>query len=162
MLEQRITDLARPVIEDLGYRLINVQIYGGEDYPSLQIMAENPETRNLGVDECAKISKALSPVLDVEDIMSGRYRLEISSPGIDRMLVTAEDFSQYEGFEIKAELKQPNADGQKRFRGVVHFDDSTPEKITIENAEHGTAELEIAALAKAKLVLTDELLKKEA
>lgn len=85
---------------------------------ALQIMAEDPKTRNLGVDECADISRALSAVLDVEDPIKGAYRLEVSSPGIDRPLVKKGDFEDFEGFEAKIELHSPLETGQKDFAAV--------------------------------------------
>jgi ribosome maturation factor RimP len=114
-IERRITKLVQPVIEDKGYALVCVSMQG----PDLQIMAENPATRNLGVDECAMLSREIAALLDVEDPIRGRYRLEVSSPGIDRPLVKLQDFADFEGFEVKVEINPP-IDGQKRFRGYLH------------------------------------------
>lgn len=151
-LESKVTDILTPVVTDLGYRLVCVR-HTGE---SLQVLAENPETRTLGVDECARISRELSAILDVENLIDGFYRLEVSSPGIDRPLLSAEDFISYTGFEVKVEI-EPGIEGRKRFRGVLKG---------IENGEvvldydRETARLPLESIVKAKLVLTDGLIRK--
>ncbi|MCC6598033.1 MAG: ribosome maturation factor RimP, partial [Alphaproteobacteria bacterium] len=118
-LEQRIARIAAPVIEDLGFSLVQVKIRSEGGVQSVQIMAENPATKRLGIDDCTKISKALSAVLDVEDPINGRYMLEMSSPGIDRPLTRIEDFETYSGFEAKLETDVPAENGQKRYRGFL-------------------------------------------
>ena len=157
-IERKIAQLVRPVIEDKGYELVCVSMQG----PELQIMAENPATRNLGVDDCALLSREISALLEVEDPIKGRYRLEISSPGIDRPLVKLQDFADFAGFEAKIEVNPP-IEGQKRFRGRLKGIEKNGEEdeIVLETDE-GTAYLPFASLEKAKLVLTDELLKKTA
>ncbi|MGH1455298.1 MAG: ribosome maturation factor RimP [Alphaproteobacteria bacterium] len=156
-LEEKIARLASPVIEDLGFALHHVRITGDTGASLVQVMAEDTETKNLGVDDAAKISRALSAVFDVEDPINGAYRLEVSSPGIDRMLIKETDFAEYKGFEAKIETLTPNADGQKRWRGVINGIQDN--KILVTTEDQGDVEIPFLALAKAKLVLTDELIK---
>ncbi|HBR67889.1 MAG TPA: ribosome maturation factor RimP [Rhodospirillaceae bacterium] len=154
--ENRITQIAAPVIKDMGFDLVCVKIVGEERGPTVRIMAEDPKTRTLGVDDCARISRAVSAVLDVEDPIGGAYNLEVSSPGIDRLLVREKDFEDYTGFVAKLETAAPNESGQKRFKGVLKgLKDG---HITIDT-EQGEFTIPLGALVKAKLVLTDELIK---
>ncbi len=150
-LEHKITALARPVIEDLGFDLVLVEFKGGV----LQILAEDPKTKNLGLEDCTKITKILSPLLEVEDPIAGAYTLEISSPGIDRPLVRHGDFQSYVGFEAKVELDEM-MEGQKRFRGRIVKEEEEFVTLLVDKVEH---RIEIAAIKKARLVLTDELIK---
>ena len=113
--------LVEPVLADLGFRLVRVQLSGKEGQ-TLQIMAERPDG-TMSVGDCELVSKQLSPVLDAYDPLPGAYRLEISSPGIDRPLVRPSDFEDWAGFEARIELNQP-VNGRKRFRGVLEgFED---------------------------------------
>ena len=114
--ERTIADLAEPVLKELGFRLVRVKV-SGRDGGTVQIMAERPGG-DMTVEDCATISRALSPVLDAYDPMPGQYRLEVSSPGLDRPLVRPSDFAQWAGHEAKVELKEL-VDGRKRFRGVI-------------------------------------------
>src|SRR5690606_30857111 len=113
-------------------------------------------TGNLGIDDCTAINKAISPLLEVEDPIRGAYTLEISSPGIDRPLTRAEDFGKYAGFEVKLELDMPLENGQKRFRGKLTGADTEFVTLIVDGAEH---KLELANIKKARLVLTDDLIK---
>lgn len=158
-LEQKVARIAAPVIEDLGFSLVQVKIRGEGGLQSVQIMAEDPVTKRLGIDDCTKISKALSAVLDVEDPINGRYMLELSSPGIDRPLVRLEDFETYKGYEAKIESDTPAENGQRKFRGILHGLEGENILIT---TEQGEAKVPFPSLTKAKLVLTDELIKKTA
>lgn len=155
-LEHRIAEIARPVAADLGLSIVQVKIIGEGGSRNVQIMAENPDTKRLGIDDCTKLSKALSAVMDVEDPIDGAYRLEVSSPGIDRPLVSEQDFETYKGFEVKLEVTIPHENGQKRFRGHI---DSINDGIIVLNTDQGEAHIDFSALKKAKLVLTDELIK---
>jgi ribosome maturation factor RimP len=158
-LERKIAEITDPVIEDLGFAPFLVKQTSDSGMPILQIMAEDPATKRLGVDDCAKISKAVSAVLDVEDPIDGKYRLEVSSPGIDRFLVRVSDYEDYEGYEAKIETDTPAENGQRKFRGrIVGVKDDT---VTL-NMDQGEAEIAIPTIVKAKLVLTDELIKKTA
>jgi len=157
-LEQKLANLAAPVIEDLGFALHRIKVSGATGSLLVQVMAEDKATKNLGVDDAAKISRALSATLDVEDPIDGAYRLEVSSPGIDRVLVTKEDFTSYKGFEAKVESLIPAPEnGQKKFRGQLCG--MKDEKILL-TTDQGDVEIPYNSIAKAKLVLTDELIKK--
>ncbi|MGC1109379.1 MAG: ribosome maturation factor RimP, partial [Methylovirgula sp.] len=112
----RIAEIAAPVLADLGYRLVRVKL-SGRDGATVQIMAERPDG-SMSVDDCEAVSQALSPVLDVEDPIEGGYRLEISSPGIDRPLVRVSDFDRARGHEVRIEMAAA-IDGRKRFRGTI-------------------------------------------
>ncbi len=158
-MEQFLTELAEPVIEDLGFALVCVKTISDDGGQSVQVMAEDPATGRLGVDDAAKISRALSAVFDVEDPIKGAYRLEVSSPGIDRFLTRLEDFTKYAGLEAKLESDVPAENGQRKFRGILGGLDGEMVKIT---TDQGEALIAFSSLTKAKLVLTDELIKKTA
>jgi ribosome maturation factor RimP len=155
-LEVKITDIITPVIRDMGLSLVSVKIIGEGGGRNLQVMAEDPATRNLGVDKCAEVSRSISAILDVEDVIEGAYRLEVSSPGIDRVLTKPEDFKEWAGFEARLETEMPLATGQKRFKGVLKGIENNIIRI---NTDQGEAEIPFGNLIKAKLVLTDELIK---
>lgn len=155
-LESKIARIINPVVNDQGLELVCVKIVGEGGSLNVQIMAEDPKTKNLGLDECTKLSKAVSAVLDVEDPIQGAYRLEISSPGIDRPLTRLQDFENYTGFEARVETDMPNENGQKRFKGILKG--LNGENILIET-EQGSAEIPFGSVNKAKLLLTDELIK---
>jgi ribosome maturation factor RimP len=157
-LAARVAAVAEPVLEDLGYRLVRVRISGLSGC-TVQIMAERPDGTML-IEDCEKASRALSPVLDIADPVDGAYRLEISSPGIDRPLVRHSDFERYAGHPVKVEMAVA-IDGRRRFRGIllgtrgdaarIRNDDGTPE----QGAE---IQLPIEDMAEARLVLTDQLI----
>ena len=147
-----IADLAEPVLAELGFRLVRVKV-SGRDGGTVQIMAERP-TGEMSVEDCAAISRALSPVLDAYDPMPGQYRLEVSSPGIDRPLVRPSDFALWAGHEAKVELKEL-VDGRKRFRGVIEGIAKDEVRLRIElegKAEHVVIGLPFALIGEAKLV----------
>lgn len=153
--EQKIENMARPVVEEMGFDLICVKIIGQEGSKTLQIMAENPETRRIGLDECAKLSRSISALMDVEDPIQGAYKLEVSSPGIDRPLIRERDFTDFMGFEAKIETDTPAENGQKRFRGRIKgMQDST----VLVTTDQGDIDIPFSQIIKAKLVLTDELI----
>lgn len=152
-------DVIAPALIDLGFRLVRVQVTG-RDGPTVQIMAERLDG-SLTVGDCETISKQLSPLLDATDVMAGSYRLEISSPGIDRPLVRPSDFETWAGHEAKIELVEP-VDGRKRFRGKLEGFEAG--EIRIEVAIDGTPEplhvgFPVTLVADAKLVLTDDLIR---
>jgi ribosome maturation factor RimP len=158
-LENRIATIASPVIQDLGFALVCVSIIGEMGSKNVRIMAEDPKTRNLGVDDAAKISRAVAAALDVEDPIDGRYRLEVSSPGIDRPLLKEQDFQDFSGHEAKIEIDMPLENGQRRFKGkIMGLKDGN----ILLATETGEVEIPFAATTKAKLVLTDELIKSKA
>lgn len=150
--------LVEPVLEDMGFRLVRVQVSGREG-KTVQVMAERPDG-TISIEDCERISRQLSPVLDVHDPISGSYRLEISSPGIDRPLVRPSDFEDWAGHEAKLELKEP-VDGRKRFRGTLEGFDDGEVRIEVDLDQVGRQHLgfPLALIADAKLVLTDELIR---
>lgn len=151
-LEQKIRTIAEPVIADHNARLVLVEFKNN----TLQIMVEGADGSRMGVDDMAKLSKDLSPALEVEDPISGPYQLEISSPGIDRPLITLDDFETYIGFDAKVEVNPP-IEGQKRFHGrITAVEDGA---VTLYHAEKDQDfHIDHAAIAKAKLVLSDDLI----
>ena len=154
---ERVARIAEPVIEGLGYRLVRVRMMSGN---VLQIMAERLDG-TLTIADCETISRALSPVLDVEDPVQSTYSLEVSSPGIDRPLVRPTDFETWAGHEVKIELTAQMA-GRKRFRGRLEGYADGEVRLYLQPQEAGGEELLIGLpftqLASAKLVMTDELL----
>jgi ribosome maturation factor RimP len=152
----RIVALAEPVLESMGFRLVRVKMFG----PVVQIMAERPDG-TFTIDDCENFSRAFSPMMDVADIVSARYQLEVSSPGIDRPLVRAADFENWAGHEVKIEMAVPQA-GRKRFKGDLEGYADGEVRIYIENPEKGSERILIgvpfADIAEAKLTLTDELI----
>jgi ribosome maturation factor RimP len=156
-LSARVAAIAEPVIEQLGYRLVRVRVSGAEGC-TVQIMAERPDG-SMTVEDCETVSRALSPVLDVSDPIERAYRLEISSPGIDRPLVRKSDFDRHAGHLVKIEMEIP-VHGRKRFRGLLVRTEGEAARIRRDDATEGEdAEilLPIEEMSEAKLVLTDEL-----
>ena len=157
-LETRIAAIVEPVANDLGYSLVRVKVTQ-ENGCTLQIMAED-ENGRFAITDCERLSKDISPVLDVEDPIDREYHLEVSSPGIDRPLVRARDFRTYIGHEAKVELADA-LNGRKRFRGLIEA--VTDETVTIKipdvpKGDDPNFVLPLAALAEAKLVMTDKLM----
>ncbi|HEV1999179.1 MAG TPA: ribosome maturation factor RimP [Xanthobacteraceae bacterium] len=153
----RIVAIVEPVLVGLGYRLVRVAVTG-RDGCTVQVMAERPDGSFL-VGDCEAASRVLSPTLDAEDPIERAYRLELSSPGIDRPLVRRSDFERYAGHEVKLEMAVP-VGGRKRFRGLLLGADGGDARIRRKDAGPGEAEeilLPIADMAEAKLVLTDAL-----
>jgi len=153
-----IAELAEPVLEDLGFRLVRVQIQGRES-KIVQIMAERPDG-TITVNDCEAISRQISPLLDVHDVISGSYRLEISSPGIDRPLVRPSDFEDWADYEAKIELSEM-IDGRKRFRGRLDGFEDGEVRIEIDLPEIGRTVVgfPVSLVSDAKLVLTDDLVR---
>lgn len=153
-----IAGVAEPVLADLGFRIVRVTV-SGKDERIVQIMAERPDG-TISVDDCETISRGLSPVLDVADLIKGHYRLEISSPGIDRPLVRPSDFENWSGHEAKIELKEP-VDGRKRFKGVLEGFEDGEMRISADLGPLGRQHLgfPLSLIAEAKLVLTDDLIR---
>jgi len=156
-LPARVASIAEPVIESLGYRLVRVKVSASEGC-TVQIMAEQPDG-SMTVEDCETISRALSPVIDAADPIERAYRLEISSPGIDRPLVRKSDFDRFAGHLVKIEMEVP-VDGRKRFRGHLAGTKNNDARLVRDDAAEGEdAEvlLPIEEMSDAKLVLTDEL-----
>jgi ribosome maturation factor RimP len=152
-IDRRMAEIITPVIEDLGYELVRVRLMSGKE-STLQIMADRPQG-GIEVDDCAKISHALSAALDVEDPILEPYTLEVSSPGIDRPLTRLKDFEMFEGYEAKIETDEL-IDGRRRFKGALAGVDG--DEVLI-NVDEGTIGLQFDWLSDAKLVLTDDLIK---
>jgi ribosome maturation factor RimP len=152
----RVAKLVEPELEGLGFRLVRVKMSGA----TLQIMAERPDG-SFTIDDCEQASRAISPVLDVEDVIASRYFLEMSSPGIDRPLVRRQDFERWAGHEAKIEMAVPQA-GRKRFRGIIEGLADSEVRLFIDNPEGGSEKLLIgvpfADIGEAKLILTDALI----
>jgi len=165
-LSARVASIAEPVIEQLGFRLVRVKVSSAEGC-TVQIMAERPDG-TMVVEDCETISRALSPVFDVTEPVDRAYRLEISSPGIDRPLVRKSDFDRYAGHLVKIETEIP-IEGRKRFRGLLIGTDGEAAKLRQEDTKEDTKEnagvtgvevlLPISEISEAKLVLTDELVR---
>ena len=156
-LPARVATIVEPVIEQLGYRLVRVRVSSAEGC-TVQIMAERPDG-TMSVEDCEAVSRALSPVLDVADTIERAYRLEISSPGIDRPLVRKSDFERYTGHLAKIETSMP-IQGRKRFRGVLAGTEGETARIRRDDAAEGEETeimIPIEEMSEAKLVLTDEL-----
>ena len=158
-----ITALIEPEATALGLDLVRVKMFGGQSDPTLQVMAERPDTRQLNIDDCADLSRRISDRLDAleeagKDPIDVAYRLEVSSPGIDRPLTRLKDFATFEGYDAKLETGQP-IDGRKRFTGVLAGVEGADVLINIEvGGETQTIGLNFDWLSDAKLMLTDELI----
>ncbi|HEY1944410.1 MAG TPA: ribosome maturation factor RimP [Roseiarcus sp.] len=153
----RVSAVAGPVLQQMGYRLVRIRI-SGEAGCTVQIMAERPDG-SMQIEDCEAVSRALSPVLDIADPIDRAYRLEISSPGIDRPLVRRTDFERYAGHLVKIEMAVASH-GRKRFRGMLVAVEGDAAKLHRDDARAGEDAdvlLAIEDIAEAKLVLTDEL-----
>lgn len=161
-VDARVAAIVEPVLVDLGYRLVRVKLSGLNGL-TLQIMAERPDG-TMAVEDCEAVSRAISPVLDVDDPIDKAYHLEVSSPGIDRPLVRRSDFDRWSGFEAKLELTVPQI-GRKRFRGWLlgtRGDDTAREGgMRLLQAADGVDEVwfPLDTVADARLVLNDALIR---
>ena len=150
-----LAKMIEPEVSNLGYDLVRVCMIGGSSDPTLQVMAERPDTRQLTIDDCERISRRLSDVLDMCDPIEGSYRLEVSSPGIDRPLTRLKDYKDWAGHEARITLHDPR-DGRKQFSGTlegvqrdhIHLFDKTGQEHTFHMED----------IASAKLLLTDKLI----
>jgi ribosome maturation factor RimP len=149
----RVAAVAEPVLAGLGFRLVRVRISGFAGC-TVQIMAERPDG-TMTIEDCEAVSRALSPVFDVADLIEGSYRLEISSPGIDRPLVRRSDFDRYAGHVAQVEMQAP-IEGRRRFRGELNGTDGEYAHIRCDAASDTL--LRIDDMMEAKLVLTDALI----
>lgn len=153
---QKIQEMIEPSLTHLGYEIVRVLLQGG-DVKTVQIMVERADRKDMTLDDCEKVSRTVSALLDVDDPFSGRYMLEISSPGIDRPLIKAMDYVRFAGFEAKVETLVP-LNGRRRFKGKI-LGLTDDEKSVRLDAEEGQVSIELENISKAKLILTDELLK---
>jgi ribosome maturation factor RimP len=159
-IDRRIAEIVTPTVEGLGFEVVRIRLMGGQS-KTLQIMADRPEG-GIEVDDCARISTAVSAVLDVEDPLADAYTLEVSSPGIDRPLTRLKDFATWAGHEARLET-QDLIDGRRRFKGILAGVEG--DEVLIELEPQGDADepltigLKFDWLADAKLVLTDDLIR---
>ena len=153
-MDKKLAELLNPILEDLGFEMVRVRLSSG-DPSTLQIMADRLDGP-IGVDELAEINTSVGTILDVEDPIPENYTLEISSPGIDRPLTRKKDFDSFQGFEAKIETTEL-IDGRRRFRGVLAGVNN--DEVLI-NLEEGTIGLKFTWLSEARLVLSDDLIKK--
>ena len=153
-MDKKLAELLNPILEDLGFEMVRVRLSNGNP-STLQIMADRLDGQ-IGVDELAEINTSVGTILDVEDPIPENYTLEISSPGIDRPLTRKKDFDSFQGFETKVETTEL-IDGRRRFRGVLAGVNN--DEVLI-NLEEGTIGLKFTWLSDARLVLSDDLIKK--
>jgi len=153
MEKHYLQDMIEPVVETQGYELVRVLMTGGTSQ-TLQIMIENKDHKTpITVDDCAKVSRALSDILDEKDPISDKYNLEVSSTGVDRPLTKIEHYSRFAGYEVKVETAVLT-DGRKRFKGKIVGVDGNNISIAEDDK---TFLVDFDNITKAKLVLTDEL-----
>jgi len=154
---QRLPELERrvePTLEAMGFEVVRIALAGSEGRKTLQIMADRRDGSQISVEDCAEISTALSAIFDVEEPVTGRYDLEVSSAGIDRPLTRLKDFQNYAGFLVKVETRL-SVNNRRRFRGIL--DGAEGENIKIAT-DDGAAVIAFDNISTAKLVLTDELI----
>jgi ribosome maturation factor RimP len=154
----RVARVVEPIVKSLGFRLVRVRITPLNG-TTLQIMAERPDG-SFAVEDCEALSRALSPLLDIEEPVSGAYNLEISSPGIDRPLVRVSDFARWVGFDTKVEMAMM-LNGRKRFRGPIEEVEGDHVRLGLPDAPEDAAKfalLPIREIGEARLVLTDEVI----
>jgi ribosome maturation factor RimP len=153
--DHRLLELLDPVARAAGYAIVRLRLMGGDRARRLQIMAERPDGTML-VEDCTALARAISPVMDAADPISGEYLLEVSSPGIDRPLTRLTDFETFEGFEARIEIDRL-AEGRKRFKGELAGVEGDHVGVNLEG-ERETALLPFAWIVEAKLVVNDALM----
>lgn len=156
-----LTKLIEPEAQALGLALVRVKMFGGTSDPTLQVMAERPDTRQLTIDDCAALSRRISEQLDVleaagRDPIEHAYRLEVSSPGIDRPLTRLQDFEDWKGHEARVNLAAPTEDGRKQLTGILIGAEG--DQITVDVRKHKQVTVPFAQVADAKLLITDALI----
>ncbi len=155
-MEERVIALIEPTAASLGFRIVRVRL-SGQRRKRLQIMAERLADGQMSVEDCTRLSRALSPVFDLEDPIQGEFDLEISSPGIDRPLMSIEDFERFIGHEAKLETAAM-VDGRRRYKGVIQ---AVEGDVIVLASEQGETRLHFAGLSEARLVLTDRLIEED-
>lgn len=158
--DQGLLELLDPVAEAAGYEIVRLRLMGGEHARRLQIMAERPSDGDMNVEDCARLSRAISEIMDAADPITGEYTLEVSSPGVDRPLTRLKDFAVFEGYEARLELDRV-AEGRKRFKGMLAGVEDDAVAIDLEGEEE-TAIIPFSWIVEAKLILTDQLMKRGA
>jgi ribosome maturation factor RimP len=149
---QRIIE---PEVKHLGYELVRIAMIGGSSDPTLQVMAERRDTRQLDIADCERISRRLSDVLDLSDPIEGSYRLEVSSPGIDRPLTRLKDYADWSGHEARLTLAEPH-EGRRNFTGMLQGTEG--EQVLILTKDGEAHALPFGEISSAKLLLTDKLI----
>ena len=144
-----------PEVKSLGYELVRVAMIGGTSDPTLQVMAERPDTRQLDLSDCETISRRLSDWIDANDPIEGGFRLEVSSPGIDRPLTRLQDYADWTGFEARVSLAEPS-EGRKQYSGIL--DGVEGKIVTITDKGGNEHHLPFDNISSAKLLLTDKLI----
>lgn len=153
-LNEKLNAMFEPVFAKMGYDIVRIMVSGGEKRKTLQVMAERRDGAPMTVDDCADLSRAISPILDEEDPIKGNYSLEVSSPGVDRPLVKPADYERFKGFEAKIETSVL-LNGRKRFSGRLR---GTEGDTVIMDFGGEEVRIPFSDIAKAKLILTDELI----
>lgn len=159
MIEDRISELVSGDLRDAGFRLVKLSLHGSggrKDGKILRIFAEKENYEGPDISDCQKISRMVSDVLESNDVFSGPYDLEVSSPGLERPLVALEDYKRFEGFLVNMKLKDP-VDGSKKFKGRIKFDGQNI--ALFDEANENILETDFSKVESAKIILTDELLK---
>lgn len=158
-LDRRIAEIIEPVMTAMGFRLVRVRLMS-QNGLTLQVMAERDDG-TMTVEDCEELSMAISPVLDVDDPVDKAYHLEVSSPGIDRPMVRRSDFNRWKGHLVKCETSVL-VENRKRFRGKIAEigeDGFRLERDQVAYGEEPVVNIPFSALAEAKLVLTDDLIR---
>ena len=161
-----LVEMLDPVAESVGFEIVRLRLMGGAEQRRLQIMAERPLQEDgsggdMNVEDCAKLSRAISEVMDAADPISGEYTLEVSSPGVDRPLTRLKDFDTYAGLEVRIELDRV-AEGRKRFKGELAGVEDGQVGLNLEGEDDTTVYFPFEWIVDAKLVLNDELMKRGA
>jgi ribosome maturation factor RimP len=151
-----VARLIEPEVQALGYELVRVAMIGGTSDPTLQVMAERPDTRQLDLGDCERISRRLSELLDLADPIEGAYRLEVSSPGIDRPLTRLKDYREWAGYEARIGLAEVKG-GRKQYSGTLKGLEGETVKLLAKDGQ--TYDIAFADIGSAKLLLTDKLIK---
>jgi len=156
----RLTEVIEPEAKALGFELVRVKLSGTGEERTLQVMAEDPATGQLVVEQCMALSRRISDKIDAveeagEELIAGSYHLEVSSPGIDRPLTRAKDFADWAGHEVNLSLGEPVGDHRKLRGELLGIENET---VRIEDRKFGNIEIPLASIHSAKLVLTDKLI----
>ncbi len=164
--DRDLIEMLDPVAETVGYEIVRLRLMGGAEQRRLQIMAERPLQEDgsggdMNVEDCARLSRAVSEILDAADPITGEYTLEVSSPGIDRPLTRLKDFEDYAGLDARIELDRV-AEGRKRFKGELAGIEDDQVGLNIEGEDDVTVYFPFAWIIDAKLVMTDTLMKRGA
>ena len=157
-IDERILALAEPIAADMGLQVVRLRVMAGKRR-TVQIMAERISDGLIHIDECAALSRELSSVMEVEDPIVEAYMLEVGSPGLDRPLTSLDDFTTYEGYLARLELDRL-VEGRKRFRGVLAGVEDGHVDINLDGETDSTASIPFDWISEAKLLITDELIKK--